>query len=40
MRLVAWADGSDAGADVLVPDVDWAFASADALPVFARETAA
>jgi hypothetical protein len=39
MRLVAWADRSDAGADVLVPEVDGAFGSADALPVFARGTA-
>jgi hypothetical protein len=36
MRLVAWAARSDAGADVLVPEVDEAFGSADALPVFAR----
>jgi hypothetical protein len=38
--LVAWADRSDAGADVLAPEVDWAFASADALPLFAKGTAA
>jgi hypothetical protein len=35
-RLVAWADRSGAGADVLVPEVDEAFGSADSLPVFAR----
>ena len=35
-RLVAWADRSGTGADVLVPWVDWAFAAADAQPVFAR----
>jgi hypothetical protein len=35
-RLVAWADRSDAGADVLIPEVDEAFGSADSLPVFAR----
>jgi hypothetical protein len=40
MRLVAWADRSDAGADVLVPEVDGAFGSVDALPVCARGTAA
>jgi hypothetical protein len=40
MRFVAWADRSDAGADVLVREVDWAFGSVDALPVFARGTAA
>jgi hypothetical protein len=35
-RLVACTDQSDTGADVLVPEVDWVFGSADALPVFAR----
>jgi hypothetical protein len=40
MRLVAWADRSDAGPDVLAPEVDGAFGSVDALPVFARGTAA
>ena len=39
-RLVAWADRSGAGADVIAPEVDEAFGSADALPVFARGTAA
>jgi len=37
---VTWADRSDAGANVLVPEVDWAFGSVDSLPVFARGTAA
>ena len=40
VRLVAWADRSNAGADILAPEVDWAFASADSQPVFARGTAA
>jgi hypothetical protein len=39
-RLVAWADRSGAGADVLAPEVDEAFGSADSLPVFAKGTAA
>jgi hypothetical protein len=40
VRLVAWADRSNAGADILAPEVDWAFASAYSQPVFARGTAA
>src|SRR5262245_38383621 len=39
MRLVAWAERSNAGANVLAPKVDGAFGSADSLPVFARGTA-